>query len=250
MSIDFCVPVYNEDAIFLANAKKILYFLQNQGLAAAWRLVFIVNGSTLSFQTMVQSFADQNKAQVLCFIVEKDGKGRAIRTYFDASCADILVYMDIDLAVDLNDLNCLLAPVLSGEVDLCFGSRMLPASIRTRSWYREWSSRAYLYLSRFLLKHNFTDLQCGFKAIKSQAWRQLSLLIRDNAWFFGTELIYFAQQRGLVLREIPVNWSENRYSYRRSKIKVWQQAWVFFKKTVNLRYRALSLKKANNINHF
>jgi len=206
MTVDFCVPAYNEDEIFPASSLRIWQFLQALNLPYEWRLVFIVNGSTQAFKILVQNFVNQNRPQAACFIVAEAGKGRAIKTYFNQSEADILVYMDIDLAVDLNDLPALLSPLLSSEVDLCFGSRMMPGSIKNRSWVRESSSRAYLYLSRL--------------------------------WFFDTELIYFSLKHNLKIKEIPVNWSENRYSQRRSKIKVWREAWVFLQEVVNLRWRA------------
>ena len=238
MKIDFCVPVYNEDEIFPANSERIRQFLSGLGWLPEWRLVFIVNGSSLDFQKMVQAFTKQNRSQTACFIVEKAGKGRAIKTYFNFSQADILVYMDVDLAVDLADLPLLLNLVLNKEVDLSFGSRMLPGSIKSRSWFRETSSRAYIFLSRLLLRHHFSDLQCGFKAMTNLAWQKIAPLIEDDAWFFDTELIYYAQKQGLKIKEIPVNWSENRYRRRQSKVKVWRESWIFLKKIIKLRRRA------------
>ncbi|MCF7860128.1 glycosyltransferase family 2 protein [Patescibacteria group bacterium] len=174
MKIDFCIPVYNEDLIFNDNARQLLDFLRQTHLHNDWQLVFIVNGSTLSFQKIVQNFVDKNSPETVCFLLDQAGKGRAIKSYFDVSTADVLVYMDIDLAVRLDNLQELLAPILSGEADLCFGSRMLAASMVKRSWLREISSQVYLFISRLLLEHNFTDLQCGFKAINAKSWRQLS----------------------------------------------------------------------------
>jgi len=237
MKIDICIPVYNEDLIFHDNARQLLDFLKQMHLNADWHLVFIVNGSTLSFQEMVQNFVDKNSPETACFLLDQAGKGRAIKTYFDFSSANVLVYMDIDLAVSLNNLKALLAPILSGEADLCFGSRMLASSTVKRSYLREISSQAYLFISRLLLKHNFSDLQCGFKVISAQAWRQLSPKIKNTAFFFDTELIYFAQRLNLRIKEIPVDWSENRYSFRRSKINFWRDPWLFLWEILKLRRR-------------
>lgn len=237
MKIDFCVPVYNEDEIFSASADRIWNFLHSSFSNQDWYLVFIVNGSSENFINLVKTFTDKNRPQAVCFIVEKSGKGGAIKNYFNASEADILVYMDIDLAVDLHNLPSLLQPLLNYQADLCFGSRMLPDSVKVRSWSREISSKVYLWLSRYLLKHNFTDLQCGFKAINRKAWQCVSTEIKDEAWFFDTELICLANKKAFRIKEIPVNWSENRYSRRRSKVKVWKEAWIFLRQTIKLRQR-------------
>lgn len=237
MKIDFCLPVYNEDLIFNDNARQLLDFLKQIHLNDDWRIVFIVNGSNSVFQKMVQNFVDKNSPETACFLLDQAGKGRAIKTYFDLSTADVLVYMDIDLAVNLGNLKELLAPILSGEADLCLGSRMLAASTVKRSYLREISSQAYLLISRLLLKHNFSDLQCGFKAMTAQAWHRLSPKIKNKDFFFDTELIYFAQKLNLRILEIPVDWSENRYSFRRSKINFLRDPWLFLWEILKLRRR-------------
>jgi glycosyltransferase involved in cell wall biosynthesis len=137
MKIDFCIPVYNEDEIFSASAEKVWAFLQSSFSDHDWRLVFAVNGSSQKFIDAVKKFTDNNRPGSACLIIEKSGKGGAIKACFDASVADILVYMDIDLAVDLDDIFSLLRPVLDGRADFCFGSRMLPSSVKLRSWRRE-----------------------------------------------------------------------------------------------------------------
>jgi len=237
MNIDFCVPVYNEEEIFSANAERIWRFLQSFMCEYDWHLIFIVNGSNQKFIDLVQDFVNKHGPRSACFVISESGKGRAIKFYFDQSKADFLVYMDIDLAVDLLNLPQLLAPLLSDKADLCFGSRMLPASVKNRSWFREISSKVYLRLSRKLLGHRFTYLQCGFKAVSQEAWKSITPLILDKAWFFDTELICLAQKKLLRLQEIPVDWSENRYIKRRSKVKVWKEAWVFLFLTFKLRSR-------------
>lgn len=237
MKIDFCVPVYNEGEIFNANAERIWQFLSGEQRDYEWNLVFIVNGSSPSFERQVQSFAAGKHQGVISYVIAQSGKGRAIKAYFNASSADVLVYMDIDLAVDLGALSRLVGPIINKEADLVFGSRMLPSSSINRSWLREASSRAYLEYSRLMLKHRFTDLQCGFKAIKASVWRQLSPEIRNDNWFFDTELIYHAQKQGFRLKEIPVDWSENRYSGRHSKINMLSDGWRFLIETLALRRR-------------
>ena len=237
MRVDFCVPVYNEEAIFNANAERIWQFLAGSQHDYEWNLVFIVNGSSRSFEKQVQTFTDNAHPETVCYIISEGGKGRAIKSYFNISQADILVYMDIDLAVSLVSLPDLINPIIHDEADLVFGSRMLPGSFKSRSAARELSSRAYLVFSRLLLKHQFSDLQCGFKAIRRSAWQKLSPLIRNNAWFFDTELIYYAQQQKMRLKEIPIDWSENRYSHRHSKVNLLVDGWKFIVETIALRRR-------------
>ena len=55
----------------------------------------------------------------------------------------------------------------------------------------------------------FRDAQCGFKAIKRSAAQTLLPYIRDNQWFFDTELLLIAEKRGFRINEVPVAWWED-----------------------------------------
>ena len=135
--------------------------------------------------------------------------------------------MDVDLAVSEDDY------------DLIIGSRLLKSSQTNRSLLREISSRTYIYLSKLIIKHPFSDLQCGFKGIKKEAWKQISPLILDKYWFFDTELLIFTSRFNFKFKEIPVSWSENRYEKRKTKVKVIRDTWKFIKNLIRLRKRLL-----------
>ena len=61
-----------------------------------------------------------------------------------------------------------------------------------------------------------SDYQCGFKAINSKLADQLLPFVKDNGWFFDTELLYKSQKAGLMIKEIPVIWTDDRDS----KVKI------------------------------
>jgi hypothetical protein len=71
---------------------------------------------------------------------------------------------------------------------------------------RELASRAYNRLLRIALHARFSDAQCAFKAIRSEAAHQLIPLVADDESFFDTELLMVAQRRGLRIHEVPVDW--------------------------------------------
>jgi glycosyltransferase involved in cell wall biosynthesis len=236
MLIDFCLPVYNEEGIIKANTLATYNFLQSQNYPFAWQLVLIVNGSSDQTFNIAKDLSQAwPKIKVINF--PQGGKGRAIKNYFAMSSADVLVYMDIDLAVDLKNLNDLINPIIKDEADLVFGSRLLKNSKTDRSYFREISSRIYNQLSRQILKHRFQDLQCGFKALKKSVFLSVQDKLLDNAWFLDTELIIFSHLGKYRLLEIPVNWQENRYQKRQSKVAVWKEAKNFFIKLLDLRKR-------------
>ena len=167
------------------------------------------------------------------------GKGQALKTYFSKSLADILVFMDIDLAVSLDNIYDLIKPISTGACDLVIGSRLIAGAHTDRSVWRGFTSRVYNWLSRFVLGHSFCDLQCGFKAVRRTAFWQLLPYLVDGEWFFDTELVISATHLNLAVREIPVDWRENRYDQRKSKVRVMRDAWSFIRNLFRLRFRLL-----------
>jgi putative flippase GtrA len=74
---------------------------------------------------------------------------------------------------------------------------------------REVISRSYNLLLRASLGAEFSDAQCGFKAIRRDQARALLPLTEDTGWFFDTELLVLAERAGLRIHEVPVDWIDD-----------------------------------------
>jgi putative flippase GtrA len=117
--------------------------------------------------------------------------------------------MDADLSTDLRALLPLVAPLLSGHSDLAIGTRLARGARVVRGPKRELISRAYNRLLHVVLRARFSDAQCGFKAVRRDALDALLGDVRDEGWFFDTELLVLAQRRGLRIHEVPVDWIDD-----------------------------------------
>ncbi len=144
----------------------------------------------------------------LVSLAEK-GRGRALKRVWWASDAAVLVYMDVDLSTDLNALLPLVAPLISGHSEVAIGSRLSRGARTTRGPKRELISRGYNLLVRSTLRTRFSDAQCGFKAIRADVAQALLPLVRDDSWFFDTELLVLAERAGLRIHEVPVDWVDD-----------------------------------------
>lgn len=236
MRLIICLPIKDEEKILESSLKILLEYLKKQNLDFDWKIVLTVNGSSDKSLKIAQQMSEEHE-RVDCLNIELGGKGRAVKHCFDlyAHQVDYLMYMDIDLAVDLLYLQPLFAEMQSH--DLVFGSRLMADSITNRSWFRECSSRVYNCISRLILKHPYLDLQCGFKVIKKEAYLNIREKLEDNNWFFDTEWIIILHRSGYKLKEIPVAWQENRYQKRASQIKVFKDAFKFLLALKRLYYR-------------
>jgi hypothetical protein len=142
--------------------------------------------------------------------LERKGRGRALRAAWSASPARVVAYMDVDLSTDLRGLLPLVAPLVSGHSDLAIGTRLAHGARVVRGPKRELISRAYNSILHTVLRARFSDAQCGFKAARADTLRA-GLLdgVRDDGWFFDTELLVLAQRRGLRIHEVPVDWIDD-----------------------------------------
>ena len=91
--------------------------------------------------------------------------------------------------------------------------RSAPGSVAARGWFADHVgrsiSRCYNVLLRRTLRARFTDAQCGFKAIRRDVAVRLLPLVRDDAWFFDTEMLVLAERAHLRIHEVPVDWVDD-----------------------------------------
>jgi putative flippase GtrA len=207
VDVDIVVPVYNEAAGLEASVRRLHAFLAG-GFPFTWRIVVADNASTDATPAIARRLSAELPG--VSFVrLERKGRGRALRAAWSASDARVAAYMDVDLSTDLRGLLPLVAPLLSGHSDLAIGTRLAHGSRVVRGPKRELISRGYNALLHTTLRARFTDAQCGFKAVRAEALGELLDDVRDESWFFDTELLVLAQRRGLRIHEVPVDWVDD-----------------------------------------
>lgn len=207
-SVDIVIPVYNEERDLPRCVSTLRTFL-GQGFPYPWRILVADNGSTDRTLAIAQELARQSPDQVAVIHLPEKGRGRALKRAWLSSDRDILSYMDVDLSTDLAAFPPLVDAIAREGYHIAIGSRHLPGARVRRSLKREVLSRGYNTLIRLLFWTPFTDAQCGFKAISREAAQVLLPHIKDNAWFFDSELLITAAVRGFRIKEVPVVWVED-----------------------------------------
>jgi glycosyltransferase involved in cell wall biosynthesis len=229
--VDVVVPVLNEQAQLEASVTTLHRYL-TENFPYRWRIVIADNASTDDTPAIGRRLAERLR-NVSYLRLEERGRGRALRSAWTSSDADILSYMDVDLSTNLRSLGPLVEALVSGGYDVAIGSRLMKGATVTRQWKRELISRAYNTLIHVLFpRRRFSDAQCGFKALTHRAVEELVPLVADNAWFFDSELLLRAEQHGLRICEVPVDWIEDLDS----RVSILSTAWGDIKGLMRVRF--------------
>ena len=226
--IDIVVPVHNEQAVLEASVRRLHRYLSAE-LPFSWRIVIADNASTDATARIARRLEGELR-DVHHLRLERKGRGRALRAAWGQSCARVVAYMDVDLSTDLRALLPLVAPLLSGHSDLAIGTRLAGGARVVRGPKRELISRSYNLILHTALRARFSDAQCGFKAVRADALTTLLPAVKDDEWFFDTELLVLAQRRGLRIHEVPVDWVDDPDS----RVHIGSTAWKDLKGVARL----------------
>jgi len=206
-TIEIVVPVFNEGATLERNVRLLLEYMRRE-FPFRFSIIIADNASTDATPAIAAALAAEHE-EISSLRLERKGRGLALRTAWLRSDADVLSYMDVDLSTNLESFLPLVAPILSGHSELAIGTRLARHANVRRRLKREILSRGYNGLIRAGFAATFSDAQCGFKAIRADVARELVPLVRDDDWFFDTELLLLAERNDLRIHEVPVDWIED-----------------------------------------
>lgn len=211
MTFDVTIPVLNEEATLDRQVRILHDFLSTHFPAPGqWRIVIADNGSTDNTRHIAAALCDEFADIQLVKVPEK-GVGLALKTSWSQSSADIVGYMDLDLATDLKHFIQAYNALATEGYDLVYGTRLHRKSrVVGRTLKREITSRVFNWMLKIYLGTRFSDGMCGFKWLRRE---HLPPLMNggavSNGWFFSTELLAIAEWKGLKMCELPVHWTDD-----------------------------------------
>lgn len=216
MTFDITIPVLNEEETLQAQVRQLHAFVtQHFPDTGQWKIVIADNGSTDRTEPLGRELSGEF-SNVQFLKVPDRGVGLALKTSWSQSQADIVGYMDLDLATDLKHFPEAYSAIAEEDFDIVYGTRLHPeAKVIGRSFKREVSSRVFNWILSTYLGVQFSDGMCGFKWLKRTHYPALyERGAQNNGWFFSTELLTTAEWLKLKIKELPVVWTDDVSSSR------------------------------------
>ncbi|MBD1170220.1 glycosyltransferase family 2 protein [Pelagibacterales bacterium SAG-MED02] len=205
MKISIIIPCYNEERYIIDVLKKVNSQKKNFKI----EIIIVDDCSTDNTIKILKQrpelydkiiISDQNK-----------GKGNAIKLALPYITGDITLIQDADLEYNPEDYPIIFAPFFEDNADIVFGTRFNTGK----------KVRIFYYLNRianfiittcvnFLTNINFSDVETGFKAFKTEHLKRLNL--KENSFAIEIEItMKLAKIRSLRIYEVGISYSGRTY---------------------------------------
>jgi len=210
MKLSLCIPMYNEKLIIRDTAETLCAYLSKN--FSNYELIFIDDGSTDGSAELVRALKIP-EIRVLAYQPNK-GKGCAVRTGVTDARGDIVMFIDADLAygTDVIKQTCDLF-AQKPDIDMIIGSRALhPEGYEGYTPLRKLASKVFILVLGLVGGFKLSDSQCGCKAFRGKAAKDIFARCVVNGFAFDFEVILLAQKLGLKIHEMPVKIINHRDS--------------------------------------
>lgn len=232
MKILIIIPAYNEERALPLLLREI------QSLYPQYDTVVINDGS----RDRTREAAEKEGFTVVSLPFNL-GIGGAMQTGFKIAVRenyDVAVQMDGDAQHDPRFLPQILGPVLSGELDLCIGSRFLSGRSAFQSTFsRRLGIRFFARLLGWMTGLYLTDPTSGFRAVGKNLIRRFAEYYPVD--FPEPEAIQMAKRFGAKMGEVPVQMRKRLGGT--SSIRYFATLYYMVKVTLAILIDALKRKK-------
>lgn len=205
------IPAFNEESRLPGTLAVLAEFVAGKSA----EVILAVEKSTDATLALAESFAKKHpQFRVLANDVQR-GKGYAVKRGMLAAQGKIVFFMDADLSVPVATVEVFAAEFESNrEIDILVGNRQHAGSdiVAAQGWLRRSMGQTFNHLVRMMSRIPLRDTQCGFKAFRRKAARDLFAAQTIDGFAFDVEILLLARQRGYRMADLPVEWRNSTAS--------------------------------------
>ena len=179
MKLSIIIPVYNEKDYILSVLEKV----NKQKDKFDLEIIVTDDGSIDGTADLIKNNKHlYNKA---IFNKKNEGKGSAIKECLNHVTGDYVLIQDADLEYNPNEYINLVSPIINYNAEIVFGSRFKGGQPERVLYFKNRFANFILSLLVSILTDiNFSDVETGYKLIKTSKLKSLNL----NEKSFGIEI--------------------------------------------------------------
>jgi glycosyltransferase involved in cell wall biosynthesis len=204
--VSVLIPAYDERATIEAVVRRVAE------LPLRLEIVAVDDGSRDGTGDVLRALAGEISTLRVLSHTKNRGKGAAMRTAIAASTGDIVVVQDADLEYDPRDVPRLIDPILSGQADVVYGSRLRGGQPQRAHLFWHYAGNRFLsLLTNVLYNTTISDMEVGYKAFRGDLIRSVDL-VSDDFGFEPEVTAKVLRRPGVRLYELPISYYGRTYA--------------------------------------
>ena len=235
MKFSLCIPMYNESSIIKETAATLHGYMSAN--FDDYEIIFADDGSKDGCGRMVEEMDLPNVR--LVGYEQNMGKGYAVRTSMLAAEGDVIMFTDADLAYGTDVIKQVYETFEANpDAEMVIGSRNLHKDgYEGYTFIRKLASKTYIKVLAIVGGFKLSDSQCGCKAFRGKAAKEIFSRCEVNRFAFDFECILWAVKFGMKIVEMPVK----IINHRESKVNVLRDSFKMVRDILKMKKR---IKKA------
>lgn len=196
MKLSIIIPVYNEKATIL----KLLDKVENVDIGMDREIIIVDDCSTDGTRDSLKNITKHK----IFYHDSNKGKGSAIRTALKHVTGDIVLIQDADLEYKPEEYPLLLKPIMNGNADVVYGSRMLMKNKKIKYIANYIGNMLISLLATVLFFRRVTDMETCYKVMKTDVIKSIKL--KSTGFEIEPEITAKLLKRGYKIHEVPVSY--------------------------------------------
>lgn len=197
--ISIIVPVFNESRTVEAVIRRLLEI----ELPEPREIIVVNDGSSDGTRGVLDGMPAAAEVRIV-HVDPNRGKGSAIRRGLSEATGTVIAIQDADLELDPAQLATLVAPILSGEATVVYGSRFM-AGRPDAPWLTIAANRTLTSATNLLFGSSITDMETCYKIMRADVAR--SLCLTADRFDIEPEITARLLRGGHAIHERPVTFT-------------------------------------------
>ncbi len=196
------IPAFNEEATIGTILECV------DALPCVREIIVVDDGSRDHTARRVEAFGSPRVR--LLRQAKNLGKTAAIQRGIAEVASPLTIIQDADLEYDPSEIPFVIAPILSGEADVVYGSRFLVRrATRVLYYYHYLANKTLTFLSNLLTNRNMTDIETCYKAFRTPILQQMP--ITSKGFGMEVEITALVSKTRARTYEVPISYYGRTY---------------------------------------
>ena len=206
MKITVIIPVFNE----MKTIKEIINLVLDQKKFLL-EIIVVDDCSVDGSRNILEKFNKYENIKII-FHEKNKGKGAAIKSAVKHVTGEIVIIQDADLEYDPKDFEKLVAPIINGETNVVYGSRVLgrvKKKYTIKEKFRIFANFLLTMISNIFNSNKLTDAHTCYKVFKTQIFKELNL--QEDDFAFCPEVTTKLSKMREKIIEVPISYNGREY---------------------------------------